>query len=562
MCVQTSAGSVDEQARGDVLEMDHPGQTSGWGERTDADLSSLLVELSRVAKAIAFYGPDDATTSSLAERACLAWQADLARAGPLELEVGQRGFLLNGIPGIFGSAQLGDVASGLERLGVQRVRFTEVLTPQSLTDFVTSLSELGEARRPSSQLGIEVDGEICVDLDSVGAPWADEEISLDPERMSLGSLLLSGARPILDEQEKPEAEGDPLAEPATGSGTALLLSALTQLDRCTDDAAYVQLALRVADTARSLWDGGLTLEASRAMLVLADHSGGEGGRSAAQARVARETLRDLAIGERLGELIDRACSNDAAASVRAAQVLLVVDDQAAPSLLDRLELEQEGPRAGQLIGLLIALGESAVPAVTAAITSGVPSRSRLGIRLAADLQCPQLVKPLRDLLFAEDGPLQQDAARALVEMGNAAALAILLNALESKDDRTAEIAAVSLGSLAAPRSQSALVRRLDRAGQERRWQLAREILRSIAQFHTGDRTTARALVAWVKSGGPPWRRPDLELKLEAITALGQLGGDACTAGLRELAGLRLPTRLRERVAGILERREDGRTGQR
>jgi hypothetical protein len=204
------------------------------------------------------------------------------------------------------------------------------------------------------------------------------------------------------------------------------------------------------------------------------------------------------------------------------------------------------------------LGEATVPTLTAAIASGKGIRARLGIRLAGELQCPDLVKPLRDLLCAKDGPLQKEAARALDEMGNSAALRALLEALESKHDRTAEIAASALGSLGAPRSRSALVRRLERATQDRSWNLCRELLQSIGQFQLGDRATARALLAWVQRGGPPWRRPDLELKLDAVTTLGQLGGPESAQALGEIAGMRLSKRLCERARRILDRRRDGR----
>ena len=95
--------------------MDDPGQT-GWSERTDADLSSLLSELSRVYKAAAFYGPDDPATTTFAERACRAWQSDLARAGPLELEVTEMGFRLHDAPGLFANAPLGEIAGGQSRV--------------------------------------------------------------------------------------------------------------------------------------------------------------------------------------------------------------------------------------------------------------------------------------------------------------------------------------------------------------------------------------------------------------------------------------------------------------
>lgn len=250
--------------------MDHPGQTGCWSERTDADLSSLLSELSRVYKAAAFYGPDDPATTTFAERACRAWQSDLARAGPLELEVTEMGFRLHDAPGLFANAPLGEIAGGLARVGVQRIRFTEVLSAQSLGAFVASLLDLVEARRPPSQLGIEIDGEICRVLDSDGPEGFSNDLQLERGPVSLGSFLLG--RRTASENEKPEVEGDPLAEPATGPGTDWLLLCLTELDRCTDDSVYLQLAAKVADAALAL-DDGLSLETSRAMLVLADHAG-------------------------------------------------------------------------------------------------------------------------------------------------------------------------------------------------------------------------------------------------------------------------------------------------
>jgi hypothetical protein len=542
-------------------------ESGDWGERTAADLAGLLVELSRVWKAAGYYGATSPTATNLADRACRAWRADLARAGPLELEVVPEGFRAPGLPGVHGTEHLAEAAEQLARAGIQRIRFTEVLSAESLTSLVADLGQLSSGGRPSSRLGIEIDGEICVDLSGDASESPTEELQLSAD--ALGSALLRGARrptasvaepqpeAVPADEPKPHPDEDPLAGASTG-GDARFQQDLVALDRCDDDDGYIALAARVSTGARELCDDGRSDDAYRAMLLLAEHSMGEGGRSGVQARVARGTLVELASGERLGELIDRACSRDTTASVRSAQVLLTLGEHAVPALLERLEQESEDDRAARLTGVLIALGEATVPALTAAIGSGTGRRARLAIQLAGDLQCPGLTHPLRDLLCAREGHLHREAARALVEMGNSAALRVLHEALESKHDRTAEIAAFSLGTLASPRSLSALMRRLERATQERRWELAREILLAMAQFHTGDRATARGLLAWVQRGGPPWRRPDLDLKLEAVTTLGQLGGEHTTAALREIAGLRLSARICERARRILDRRGDGR----
>jgi hypothetical protein len=554
------------------VAIDDAERASGWTERTAADVSSLMVELGRLAKAVPFYGSGSAAARSLAERACRALRSDLARAGPLELEVSDRGLEASGISGQFGSDHLREAVRALRGVSVQRIRFTEVVSTEALLAFAEALDRIDREGRPASQLGIEVDGEICVTLSSNAEDDSDSEfdretLATDRPVASLGSALLRGgarsaacsdASPEEPPREKPDVHSSPLVAPASGPEGERLLAGLRELDRCGDDDRYLQLAETVAEGARALCDDGLLDEAIRAMLVLGDHAVGGGGRSAIQATVARATLLELAISDRLRELIDRACSSDTRTSVRAAQLLLTLGEHAVPALIERLGIEREDARRAQLTGLLIALGEHAVPSLAGAIASGNGPRARLGIRIAGEMQCPALAKPLRDLLCAKDGPLQKEAARALAEMGNSAAVRALLEALESKHERTAAIAAFSLGTLAAPRSRSALVRRLERATQDRSWNLAREILQALGQFQVGDRATARALLAWVQRGGPPWRRPDLELKLEAVSTLGQLSGPETTQALREIAGARLSARLCERARRILDRRGDGR----
>jgi len=537
----------------------HDAEQGGWCERTSADLSSLTVELGRVVKAVRYYGSGSKACHSLAERACRALQSDCARAGPLELDVRPDGLGAAGVPGRFGADHLRQMVGDLAGVGVQRLRFTEVVSTDALIAFVEALGRIDSDGRPASQLGIEVDGEICVLLGSSSDADSDT-LATDQPMASLGSSLLRHVRAKRDasREKKPDIDADPLNAPAEAPEGERLLASLRELDRCGEDDRYVQLAAGIADCTRSLCDDGLLGEAARAMFVLADHASGEGGRSAVQARVARGTLLELSIGERLGEMIDRACSSDTQRSVRSAQLLLALGEQAVPALIERIGLETDDERIARLTGLLIALGEAAVPALTGAIASGSGTRARLGIRIAGEIQCPALAKPLRDLLCARDGPLQKEAARALVEMGNSAALWALLDALESRHDRIAELAAFALGTLGAPRSRSALIRRLERAAQDRSWNLAREILQSLGQFQTGDRATARALLAWVQRGGPPWRRPDLDLKLEAITTLGLLSGPETTEALREIAGMRLSSRLCERARRILDRRGDGR----
>jgi hypothetical protein len=208
--------------------------------------------------------------------------------------------------------------------------------------------------------------------------------------------------------------------------------------------------------------------------------------------------------------------------------------------------------------LLIALGDAALPALAAAIEPQCGSRARLAVRIAGELQCPQLAAPLGEILCAPDAPLRNDAARALVAIGNAAAVDALLRGLASEHDAISEVSAFCLGALGDPRSLRPLVERLCGATRRRRWHLACEIVRALGQFEHCDDPTAEKLAAWIGRREPPWRRPGIELKLEAVTALSQLSRNTCLAPLREIARApRLDERLRERAREMLARRARG-----
>ena len=206
-CRAVSLGKEPSATEGVRPDMRDPEQASGWSERTAADVSSLMVELGRVAKAIPFYGADADTAQTLGERACRALHTDLARAGPLELEVGDDGFHLAGIPGSFGSDHLASAARSLRRAGVQRIRFTEVISTASLMSFMGSLDGLEDGERPASQLGIEVDDEICLRL---GSDEDSESLTTQEPFASLGSSLLKGSgEETRASDDKPSIDQDP-----------------------------------------------------------------------------------------------------------------------------------------------------------------------------------------------------------------------------------------------------------------------------------------------------------------------------------------------------------------
>jgi hypothetical protein len=304
-----------------------------WGQRTAGDLSSLLVEFSRALKGLRFYPEGDPSRRDILDRAFLAWHVDLERAGALELWIGESTFSASGVREPVAHGHLAELAQALLDRGVERLLFTPDLARRSFHDLAELLAMddltlenrggLARALAGRSPLGIALNGETPQTSSRVDEPACDrrdepgEAIVSAPGEShqgehagaSLGSSLLGPTGTPVEEFEdftKPSMEEDPLRAPVSDERDRRLREHLRELDECADDEAYGDLAQHVAHEASRLADGGQVNAGYRAVLVLADHAVGHGGRSGVQLRRAQSTLEELVSGARLSELIDRA----------------------------------------------------------------------------------------------------------------------------------------------------------------------------------------------------------------------------------------------------------------
>ncbi|MCG8589490.1 MAG: hypothetical protein MJE66_09385, partial [Proteobacteria bacterium] len=352
-------------------------------DRTAADVSSLLVELSRVLKAIAFYPSGDAAHAAALARGFLAWQTHLSRCGPLTLRMGEEGLQADGVEGLLARGYLTDLAARFVRQGLFRLDLSPELDAASFESLVRVLdlpaAELdrrgGLARTLSDgpSRGVAVNG--------VGAPA--------PDRDPLGESLLTSRTRRREESEpeapesafedeaKPELEDEPLQLPGPDDPVEALRHQLLELNECDDDFAYRELLTEIVAAAEAATQAE---EAYRVLLLLATHAVGTSGRSGFQSRLAQESLADLAKGELLAFVLDRAASpgdqvGEAAnlASIRSTQVLLQLGDRAVEPVLQRALAEERPERRGQLIGILVALGDrsrTAIERVLMAVAKG------------------------------------------------------------------------------------------------------------------------------------------------------------------------------------------------
>lgn len=515
-------------------------------ERAGAsDLAAALIELGRALRGRRFYAADHPLLGEMIERARGGIAAELERNGPLVLGVVKDGFRLADGARLDGHVQLVELARDFAARGVRELRLEREIDAASLRALLDVAATAGGeikqaggfakvfyARRTS---GIVVNG---------------AERSPEAGTLASDSEPAQEARP---QQDKPDLEADVFAA-AGGEPPALeLVDWLRELDACADDARYLELARQIRQRAALLADDGALDEGYRTCLLLASHSAARSKRSEAQKAIAFDTLRALATGSRLADLIDRACAPGAAASLRAAQILLQIGADAAPTLLRQLEATNEADRRGQLSGILIAIGKKAVPELVRSMEGGDPRRARSAAHLAGEIQSTECVPSLQKLLRSKDAELRKEAAKALAKVSSEPAIEVLCAALSSEIDGVPGLVAYCLGVTESPQAVGALMaalRRATRAGDD---DLARESIRALGRLA---HPIAAADLAKILGRRAFFGAKRLaELKLAAANALARIPGNVAKSALADAAKSG-DERVREVARAALARRTE------
>lgn len=480
--------------------------------RTKADATSLLLELARALRGFAFYSETHPQRRSLLDRAFRAVSGDLSRSGAIVFELTEAGFKIVGLSqAIESGGVLGPLETALHAHGLHRICIDPNLTRTALHGFFDLLGQPGDRFEDA-----EAFVRSLAARDSQGLQLNDfkhrhsqatPKLSATPPRASasLGSMLISNelAHPNLDtesQQEKPTIDSAPLLAPASDDRGERLRARLIELDRTVEDTAYQRRASDITVWALDLWNDELVDECYRALLVLADHAVGRGGRPEAQARTAAGCFAELACGDRLGDLIRRATA-PGNAGIRAAQLLLQLGSAVVPALVDRICKEEDPDRSAPLHSLVLTLGEAALPTLIAAIEGDDDQRARIGIRLAGELQNPAVLPALMKVLRTSNLSRRIETIRALSFLPGEESKNVLASALESNFE---EIAVAATAALAASEGSRAVPALLDVLA---------------ASLHTNRTNASRALVEVLGRLGDERAVPRLSAILERKSIL-------------------------------------------
>jgi HEAT repeat protein len=559
--------------------------------RTAADISTLMVELGRACKGWSFYPPDHPARAELLDRTCRAWQGDLHRHGPLALEVRRGAFWLPGAEAPV-SSRSDDTARQLHLRAVHRVVFDAALDAPTLAAFLDVLATDADALRaaggfeetfysagtrrgvlvndvdwrtrllagaqdapapaasqqPSSDAGAPLEADL--DFDPAGGAMpaleTDDGFSPLPARaLAAAPAVVPPALPEEAEHTQPVAPLDPAA-----ARVGELESLLSQLEECEDDLAYRDRARHVAALAERLLEAGDLDGVFRVQVLLCHHAGDDAKRSFAQRESAGDFLGQVARGAALEHLIDRALDAAVESSLEATAALRELGARVASAVLDRLERETDPERRSRLSGVLIAMGDDAVPVLLDALVHGSKRRMRCALRLAGETQNPRLVACLREVVLSGESEVSREAARALVRVGDVSSLEVLAEALHSIRPEVAALAAASLGATGRVLAVAPLRDALTRALDQNDLALAREVVRSLGRL--GRPEAAAPLAALLERGGFFGRRKLRELQIAAIGALAHLPGPEAATALARAARSR-DARLRATAAEALRR---------
>ena len=538
--------------------------TSEWALRTPNDYASLLLELARVERGYRFYGETDPRRRPLSERAHLAVRSELDRAGAIELRLvaGGRGFAIPGADGpTANQGPIDDLETALRRHGVQSLRLDPTLTQTALAglfhllgqghDRLASPDHLARTLAARDSSGIRIN-----DIDPDVAPGTPSLGSTSPRASaSLASSLLpsraSGRQ--AHEQEKPVLDDAPLEAPADDDRGEKLRARLIELDATLEDDEYRRRVDDVVIWAEDLWQQSAEEECLRAMLVLADHAVGIGGRSVGQARAAAASFAALARGERLDFLIERAMQAGTA-GVRAATLLLQLGETAVGPILDRLASETDPNRAAPLRGLILTQGEASIPALVAAIEGHDVERARMGTRLAGELQNPEILPVLIRALRVPDLSRRLETIRALSFLPGEESKHALQDALSSDLEEIAAEASRALATSDGSEAVPILLDVLEASMHDTRTKLGCTLIEVLGRL--GDERAVPRLCAILE------RRPVLRrahwhaLQLVTIDALAILPSKEARRCLGR-ASLRSTQSIRARACAALDRTEEG-----
>jgi HEAT repeat protein len=501
-------------------------EAHGGARRSAPELATLLLELARLVKARRYYGPGDARLATVFERCLRGFTTDLARAGALMIEIGPQGFREAGSQGVLTHERLAALHRELGERGIHSITFEPELDGEAFAGFAEVLAS--DAGLVAQQGGFSA-------MLAARVPFGIQVVEAPNE-----AIIHQGA-PLDDAADSNDSPTEPLIHAPSDELGALLMD----LGHAETATVYADLARRASTIAERAFDNGDTDGFIRAVRGFADHV--EEKRSEQVADMANSFLNSLTSGQRLEHLIDLATA-DTSSGIDAMRTLMLLGDDTVRGVVGMATTEADSNRRDALFTVALALGDRILPPILDLLGHEDPHSVRGAARLAGATQHPAAVRKLADLLHHPEPGVREETAKALSMIGSDEAIAALARA--SRSPETVKIAVQGLTATHSARALPPLENVLERAIDAKDVELAKEVIRALGRMT--EPAAARPLAALLQRRArlQRWLR---DLKVAAISALGQVPGDEAVGALAQAAQFR-DAQMRQAAQLALDRR--------
>jgi len=460
--------------------------------------------------------------------------AQVAREGTQTLIVGRSGFsFADHKTALAASPMTKELAHELFSREIQRVVVLPELSQADFNGFL-SLMALDPARIIAAggltamlrQHGIQT---IILNEIDITAVFTRKKAELAAEEaVAQGQRLNSEAGPGQDQSSQPAASGllDHLGEMSIED-----LMVLMSMEK--DDNQYRQMA-------RLLLAKGLPLRQEKdfdrlfAVLVGMVQQSSDPNQSAASCEQARMVLQQLAPGEMTEHLLDHLENADFGHTEAVFDILRALGGEVVDAVITRLIAVGLKAARKTLMTALLRIGPAAEPALFVLLKDGRWQVVLAAVAILAELGSREAVRELMGSAYHPDSRVRMESIRALAGIGGMEASAALIELLRDQNQAIGVHAITWLGNT---RNQRALppllqlVQHRDLRGRTRA--LKKEALVAIGRI--GDRRALEPLFKLVRKRY--WIVPSRwdELKLIAVEAIGNLGGEPARQFLEELS---------------------------
>jgi HEAT repeat protein len=300
----------------------------------------------------------------------------------------------------------------------------------------------------------------------------------------------------------------------------------------TDDARYLQLARLLLVKGRTLQQEHEFERLGKVIMAMAAQSA-DLTRTAPCRDAARSVLQQLSLGEMTAHLLDLLEDENSQQEQILYLVLTEIGADAVDPVIRRLLAARSQFARKTLMTALVRIGSPALPALLKLLTHGNWQVVNTAVAILGEIGNRDAVKDLALTASHGDSRVRMESIRSLARIGGGEATAVLLGLLK---DPNQAIAIQSITWLGNSRNQGAikhllnLVKKMDLLGKQQ--PLKKEALLAIGRI--GDRRILETLFSIVRKRY--WIMPGRweELKIYAVEAIGNLGGESARAFLEDM----------------------------